>query len=136
MNEEMAALSGTILSHSETTRDIPARGVNPEPDAGWSWMLTEYEIAYVQEFNSRPPRLTGWAGSERDEMRLDDEATGVRGMRKTKRASRGVNGAIAILTLSLILAATAGTTFVAVMNTLNAEKIRVATVSIEEQIHG
>ncbi|GAA1214989.1 hypothetical protein [Rhodoglobus aureus] len=59
---------------------IPAlvqRGQNPEPEDGWAWSLSDYEIAYVREFNARPPR-DGWIGSERDEARLDDEANGIR----------------------------------------------------------
>ncbi len=54
------------------------RGENPRPDTGWPWILTPYEIAYIQAFNSRPVRGGDWAGSERDEVRLDDEATGIR----------------------------------------------------------
>ena len=124
------------MTNSKATQQIPVRGTNPEPDGGWTWALTEHEIAYVQEFNSRPPRQDNWAGSERDEMRLDDEADGIRRLRKTNRSPRGVNGLAAGLTLIVIVLATAGITFVAVMNTVNAEKIRVATISLEEQIHG
>jgi hypothetical protein len=61
-----------------TSRPAPAhRGQNPEPEGGWGWSLSAYEIAYVQEFNARPPRAE-WFGSERDEARLDDEAQGIR----------------------------------------------------------
>jgi hypothetical protein len=54
-------------------------------------MLTPYEIAYIHAFNSRPVRGGDWAGAERDEVRLDDEATGIRAlvapaMRKPKLA--------------------------------------------------
>ncbi|MEL4317932.1 hypothetical protein WJX64_02855 [Leifsonia sp. YIM 134122] len=53
------------------------RGVNPAPDTGWSWYLTDYEIAYIHQFNVRPVR-EGWTGSPEEIARLDQEADGVR----------------------------------------------------------
>lgn len=56
----------------------PIRGHNPEPEIGWPWCLTEYEIAYVRLFNARPIRGANWDGSPEDEVRLDQEADGIR----------------------------------------------------------
>ncbi|KQO98495.1 hypothetical protein [Leifsonia sp. Leaf264] len=53
------------------------RGVNPAPDTGWSWYLTDYEIAYIHQFNVRPVR-EDWPGTPEEIARLDQEADGVR----------------------------------------------------------
>ena len=78
----------------------PIRGENPVPGDGWPWSLTDYEVAYVQEFNSRPAR-PGWDGVERDEARLDDEAAGIR-LEKSRRPRLTVRRSL-VLVLSLAL---------------------------------
>lgn len=54
--------------------DTPIRGCNPEPDTGWPWCLTEYEIQYILAFGVRPRRNNTWVSNERDERSLDQEA--------------------------------------------------------------
>ncbi|WP_022881841.1 hypothetical protein [Gryllotalpicola ginsengisoli] len=54
------------------------RGENPEPESGWSWYLTDYEIAYIREFNVRPPRGGAWQATPEAEYRLETEAEGIR----------------------------------------------------------
>lgn len=66
----------------------PVRGVNPEPVTGWPWHLTEYEVAYVQEFNVRPPRSATWSGTGEDERRLEQEADGIRTRHISSHSSR------------------------------------------------
>lgn len=65
------------------------RGQNPEPEEGWSWALSEYEVQYVREFNARPPRNSVWSADTASEIRLEREAEGVRevfrGHKKRKR---------------------------------------------------
>ena len=54
------------------------RGENPRPADGWSWHLTDYEIAYALEYNVRPVRGVEWSQDPATESRLDQEADGVR----------------------------------------------------------
>lgn len=58
------------------------RGENPRPADGWSWHLSEYEVAYVSEYNVRPMRDETWAGSSASDATLDLEAEGVRAATK------------------------------------------------------
>ncbi|GAA2007711.1 hypothetical protein [Microbacterium ulmi] len=57
---------------------LVVRGENPEPDDGWPWYLTDYEIAYIREWNVRPPRSGSWVATKDAEHRLETEADGVR----------------------------------------------------------
>jgi hypothetical protein len=90
----------------------------------------------VREFNARPPRLENWAGTERDETRLDDEAAGIRKPGKKRRTPRArVSVAPFITAVTVILIAATAATVVAAINTANAEEYRRVATSLEEQIH-
>lgn len=70
--------SGTVRGEEPgLSTDGPVRGVNPEPSGGWPWCLTEYEVAYVREYQVRPMREGSWVGNPEKDRRLDDEAAGV-----------------------------------------------------------
>jgi hypothetical protein len=121
---------------NQASSPTPVRGKNPEPETGWSWVLTDYEVAYVREFNARPPRLENWAGSERDETRLDDEAAGIRQPGKKLRPPQTrVSVSLFITTVSVILIAATAATVLAATNTMNAESFRRIAISLEEQIN-
>lgn len=53
------------------------RGVNPEPEGGWPWHLTPYEVSYVETFRVRPVREGTWENAPEKNARLDAEAEGV-----------------------------------------------------------
>lgn len=96
--EQLESSDPTPPSHplpSETVEDSPygrlagvgqdvriERGDNPRPAEGWSWYLTEHEVAYVVEYNVRPMRDETWAGDSASDARLDLEAEGVRAAAK------------------------------------------------------
>lgn len=61
----------------DVAHQIVTRGVNVAPEGGWSWGLTDYEVAYVREFSVRPVR-EGWPGTPEHTARLDQEADGIR----------------------------------------------------------
>jgi len=91
------------------------RGSNPAPDGGWPWFLTDYEIAYIQEWNVRPPRGDGWGSTPEAEHRLETEAEGIRSRRRTaaevrwgKRRVRHSRPWITISALLLVCAVGAG----------------------------
>lgn len=117
----------------------PVRGVNSEPDTGWPWHLTEYEVAYVQAFNARPVRGESWAGSDDEERRLEQEADGIRAHmaavpRPPHRVRRNwpwVTGAAVLL-----LVAAAGIVGGALL-TVDAHNLNSDTAIIEEHMsHG
>jgi hypothetical protein len=66
------------LDEAPLTDEPPIRGVNRQPAPGWPWHLTDYEISYVERFNVRPLRDESWAIDAHTELRLDQEADGVR----------------------------------------------------------
>ena len=113
----------------------PFRGANPEPAEGWSWYLTPYELAYVERFNARPVREGSWVGSEAAELRLEQEAEGVRSLapvpkrpRWTQRPARPrwlwILATVAVFTVS------AGLLGFGVMNMLHAQQIKADTIKI------
>jgi hypothetical protein len=86
-------LSWSRLRYARRMRPVqhvntsPVRGNNPKPSSGWPWSLTDYEVAYITAFNARPVREDGWAGDTSAEVRLDQEAEGVRRTISTPKAS-------------------------------------------------
>lgn len=72
------------MSRAEPASPLLVRGRNPAPDGGWPWFLTGYEIAYIQEWNVRPPRLDGWEPTPDAEHRLETEAEGIRSKRESR----------------------------------------------------
>ena len=102
--EQLESSDPTSPSHPlppETVEDSPyerlagvgqdvriERGDNPRPAEGWSWYLTEHEVAYVVEYNVRPMRDATWAGDAAADARLELEAEGVRAASKVVSRAR------------------------------------------------
>ncbi len=118
----------------------PTRGVNPPPDNGWSWHLTEYEVAYIEAFNVRPVRDKTWILSPENEARLDQEADGVRRF-KTKKSKpvipwRGRTASIRwpwILAIVIALAVASVLTTLSIQNVLQVGHLADQTRSVNKE---
>jgi len=120
------------------------RGENLEPDSGWPWYLTTYEIEYVRAFNVRPPRAGSWVSTPDAEQRLEQEAEGVRRTRdqagaptKQSWSRKRVRFAWPWIVLACFsLVATAICTAFAISESVSANALDHKTSHIKEEMSG
>lgn len=112
------------------------RGFNPAPVAGWSWCLTDYEVAYVTKFGVRPVRDSTWLGSPEDETRLDMEATVLAGQKKKPGNDAQFTVKNLVVVSSLLVLASLVVLGFAAWNFSSAFRIQDDTTHIEEQLNG
>jgi hypothetical protein len=130
----MCSREAPLANNSDVSIE-PFRGSNPEPAEGWSWFLTPYELAYVEQFNVRPVREGSWVGSEDAELRLEQEAEGIRSPLPAPKRPRWTRRParlrwLWILATAVVFAVSAGLLGFGVVNTLHAQQIKADTIKI------
>lgn len=118
------------MIHVNKIDSPPERGQNPEPEGGWPWSLTDYELAYIREFNARPVR-EGWTGTDRDEDRLDDEAEGIRANRPAAaREHRTIRRSVVLSVSGALLAVALASGGLGLANMLTALATEATTLEL------